>query len=174
MLPRGVRWLVKRSALTRRKVGPLLVSSHFPLSLKKLGFHRERRLIVRRRFPAFFSTSRVRGDSVAGHGKFRLLQVTGYVSFYTAGQSCTMSMYFAIVVTLNLIHGCTELDSRMYYVQTHSSTMANQTAVATVQYKLFSTFVSAGPGDSKLMFRLIHFWKLAIIPKEASLSEPNT
>ncbi|KAG5397612.1 hypothetical protein IGI04_019426 [Brassica rapa subsp. trilocularis] len=29
------------------------------------------------------------------------------------------------------------------------------------------------PGDSKLMFRLIHFWKLAIIPKEASLSEPK-
>ena len=67
--------------------------------------------------------------SFAGHGlevtvlqvtgwKFRLLQVTGYVSFYTAGQSCTMSMYFAIVVTLNLVHGCTELDSRMYYVVT--------------------------------------------------------
>ncbi|CAF2070043.1 unnamed protein product [Brassica napus] len=37
--------------------------------------------------------------------------------------------------------------------------MANQTAVATVQYKPFSTFVSAGPGDSKLMFRLIHFWE---------------
>ncbi|CAN6929297.1 unnamed protein product [Brassica oleracea var. botrytis] len=37
--------------------------------------------------------------------------------------------------------------------------MANQTAVATVQYKSFSTFVSAGPGDSKLMFRLIHFWE---------------
>ncbi|KAL0788947.1 hypothetical protein Bca101_005193 [Brassica carinata] len=30
-------------------------------------------------------------------------------------------------------------------------------AVATVQYKPCSTFVSAGPGDSKLMFRLIHF-----------------
>ncbi|KAF2570509.1 hypothetical protein F2Q70_00004946 [Brassica cretica] len=29
--------------------------------------------------------------------------------------------------------------------------------VATVQYKPFSTFVSAGPGDSKLMFRVIHF-----------------
>ncbi|KAF3596327.1 hypothetical protein DY000_02020591 [Brassica cretica] len=37
--------------------------------------------------------------------------------------------------------------------------MANQTAVATVQYKPFSTFVSAGPVDSKLMFRLIHFWE---------------
>ncbi|CAN7087617.1 unnamed protein product [Brassica oleracea var. botrytis] len=37
--------------------------------------------------------------------------------------------------------------------------MANQTAVATLQYKSFSTFVSAGPGDSKLMFRLIHFWE---------------
>ncbi|KAF3556528.1 hypothetical protein F2Q69_00014497 [Brassica cretica] len=37
--------------------------------------------------------------------------------------------------------------------------MANQTAVATVQYKPFSTFVSAGPRDSKLMFRLIHFWE---------------
>ena len=43
--------------------------------------------------------------------------------------------------------------------QTHPSTMANQTAVATVQYKPFSTFVSAGPEDSKLMFRLIHFWE---------------
>ncbi|CAF1731000.1 BnaC09g17780D [Brassica napus] len=37
--------------------------------------------------------------------------------------------------------------------------MANQTAVATVQYKPFSTFVSAGPGESKLMFRQIHFWE---------------
>ncbi|CAN6917333.1 unnamed protein product [Brassica oleracea] len=37
--------------------------------------------------------------------------------------------------------------------------MANQTAVATVQYKPFSPFVSAGPGDSKLMFMLIHFWE---------------
>ncbi|CAN6938162.1 unnamed protein product [Brassica oleracea] len=37
--------------------------------------------------------------------------------------------------------------------------MANQTAVATLQYKSFSTFVSAGSGDSKLMFRLIHFWE---------------
>ncbi|CAN6832135.1 unnamed protein product [Brassica oleracea] len=37
--------------------------------------------------------------------------------------------------------------------------MANQTAVVTVQYKPFSTFVSAGSGDSKLMFRLIHFWE---------------
>uniref|UniRef100_A0A0D3EA16 Uncharacterized protein n=2 Tax=Brassica oleracea TaxID=3712 RepID=A0A0D3EA16_BRAOL len=36
--------------------------------------------------------------------------------------------------------------------------MANQTAIAAVQYKPFSTFVSAGPEDSKLMFRLIHFW----------------
>uniref|UniRef100_A0A0D3E6C1 Uncharacterized protein n=1 Tax=Brassica oleracea var. oleracea TaxID=109376 RepID=A0A0D3E6C1_BRAOL len=35
--------------------------------------------------------------------------------------------------------------------------MANQTAVTTVQYKPFSTFVSAGPGESKLMFRQIHF-----------------
>ncbi|KAH0875647.1 hypothetical protein HID58_073009, partial [Brassica napus] len=43
--------------------------------------------------------------------------------------------------------------------QTHLNTMANQTAVATLQYKSFSTFVSAGPGDSKLMFRLIHFWE---------------
>ncbi|KAL0668399.1 hypothetical protein Bca4012_031103 [Brassica carinata] len=37
--------------------------------------------------------------------------------------------------------------------------MANQTTVATMQYKPFSTFVSAGPRDSKLMFRLIHFWE---------------
>ena len=31
--------------------------------------------------------------------------------------------------------------------------------------KPFSTFVSPGPGDSKLMFRLIHFWETSINSK---------
>ncbi|CAG7887955.1 unnamed protein product [Brassica rapa] len=41
------------------------------------------------------------------------------------------------------------------------STMVNQTSVTIAQAPspLFFTQVSAGPGDSKLQFRLIHFWE---------------